>query len=90
MLIHSSGIFINASVRGGSDIKIEHQVTIGAERNVSPMLGDDIFIGAGAKIVGGLRIGSRVRIGANAVVLSDVPDGSTAVGVPARIIPFRD
>jgi serine O-acetyltransferase len=73
-------------VRGGSGIKIEHQVTIGAEERMSPVLGDDVFIGAGAKVVGGCRIGNHVRIGANAVVIKDVPDGNTAVGIPARNI----
>jgi serine O-acetyltransferase len=86
VLVHSSGVVINGAVRGGRNVKIEHQVTIGAERFQSPVLGDDIFIGAGAKIVGGLSIGSRTKIGANAVVLSDIPDGATAVGVPARVI----
>ena len=86
VLIHSNGVVINSSVRGGSNIKLEHQVTIGAERFQSPVLGDDIFVGAGAKIVGPVTVGSRVRIGANAVVIADVPDGATAVGVPARNI----
>ena len=86
VMVHSNGIVINGRVRGGANIKIEHQVTIGAERNENPVLGDDIFIGAGAKIVGGISIGSRVRVGANAVVIADVPDGATAVGVPARNI----
>ena len=86
VLVHSQGVVINGSVRGGRDIKIEHQVTIGAERGQSPILGDDIFIGAGAKILGSIRIGSYVRVGANAVVIKDVPDYVTAVGVPARYI----
>jgi serine O-acetyltransferase len=86
VLVHSMGVVINTAVRGGRDVKIEHQVTIGAERGLSPVLGDDIFVGAGAKIVGEIRIGSRVRIGANAVVVKDVPDDVTAVGVPARYI----
>ncbi len=86
VLIHSIGVVINGSVRGGSNVKLEHQVTIGAERYQSPVLGDDIFVGAGAKIVGAVRIGSGARIGANAVVIGDVPDGATAVGVPARNI----
>ena len=89
VLIHSNGVVINGSVRGGSNVKLEHQVTIGAERYKSPVLGNDIFIGAGAKIVGEISIGSRVRVGANAVVIADVPDGATAVGVPARNIPER-
>jgi len=86
VLVHSNGVVINAAVRGGANIKIEHQVTIGAEGFQSPVLGSDIFIGAGAKIIGAISIGSHVRIGANAVVLADVPDHATAVGVPARNI----
>jgi len=84
VLIHSQGVVINTSVRGGRNVKVEHQVTIGAERDQSPVLGDDVFIGAGARILGAIRIGSNVRIGANAVVVKDVPDGVTAVGVPAH------
>jgi serine O-acetyltransferase len=86
VLVHCLGVVINTSVRGGRDVKIEHLVTIGAEKGAAPVLGDDVFVGAGAKIVGAARIGSGVRIGANAVVLDDVPDGATAVGVPARIV----
>lgn len=80
VLVHSHGIVINGAVRGGRDIKIEHQVTIGAERGQSPVLGDDIFLGAGCKILG------AVRVGANTVVVKDVPDHVTAVGVPARYL----
>jgi len=86
VLIHSTGVVINGSVRGGSGIHIEHQVTIGADRRLSPTIGDDVFIGAGAKIIGNVKIGNGASIGANAVVLEDVPDGRTAVGVPARIV----
>ncbi len=84
VMIHSQGVVINAAVRGGEDVRLEHQVTIGAERGASPRLGDDVFVGAGAKIVGGVTIGSHVRIGANAVVVNDIPDHTTAVGIPAR------
>jgi serine O-acetyltransferase len=87
VFIHSDGIVINGNVRGGSHVHLEHQVTIGAaERDQFPVLGNRIFVGAGAKIIGPVRIGSDVRIGANAVVIKDVPDGATAVGVPARNI----
>lgn len=86
VLVHSDGVVINGAVRGGRNVKLEHQVTIGAERFQSPVLGDDVFIGAGAKIIGPISIGSGVRVGANAVVIADVPDGATAVGVPARNI----
>jgi serine O-acetyltransferase len=86
VLIHSNGVVINTGVRGGQNIFIEHQVTIGAEKQRAPVLGDNIFIGAGAKILGGVRIGSHVKIGANAVVTKDLPEGATAVGIPARVI----
>jgi len=86
VLIHSYGVVINSSVKGGSNVKLEHAVTIGAEKDKSPVLGDNVFVGAGAKIIGGVKIGNNVKIGANAVVLDDVPDGATAVGIPARIV----
>ncbi|MBN9662372.1 MAG: serine acetyltransferase [Acidobacteria bacterium] len=86
VLVHSHGVVINGAVQGGRNIMIEHQVTIGAERQRAPVLGDDVFVGAGAKIIGAVRVGSDVRVGANAVVVKDVPDGATAVGVPARYI----
>lgn len=86
VLIHSNGVVINTGVRGGRNIYIEHQVTIGAEKQQAPVLGDDIFIGAGAKILGNVRIGNRVKVGANAVVTKDVPDGATVVGMPAKVI----
>jgi serine O-acetyltransferase len=53
-------------------------------------LGDDLFIGAGAKIIGAVKLGSGVRVGANAVVVKDVPDNVTAVGVPARYIQRKE
>jgi len=86
VLIHSYGVVINSSVKGGRNVKLEHLVTIGSEKHESPVLGDNVFVGAGARIVGGVRIGSNVKIGANAVVTKDIPDGATAVGVPARIV----
>ncbi len=86
VLIHSDGIVINTAVRGGSNIKLEHRVTIGAEKGAAPQLGNDVFVGVGAVIIGPVTIGNNTRIGANAVVNCDVPDGATAVGVPARII----
>jgi serine O-acetyltransferase len=85
VLIHAAGVVINGAVRGGSGVHIEHQVTIGAERRQTPVLGNDIFIGAGAKIIGAVTVGNGALIGANAVVLQDVPENHTAVGVPARV-----
>ena len=89
VLIHSTGIVINGQVKGGKGVHLEHQVTIGAERRASPVLGDQVFIGAGAKVIGDLSIGSHARIGANAVVLSDIPEYATAVGIPAKVVRIR-
>jgi serine O-acetyltransferase len=86
VLNHAFGVVINGAVKGGKNIRLEHLVTIGTERNLAPTLGDNIYIGAGAKIIGGITIGSNVKIGANAVVVKDLPDGVTAVGVPAKIV----
>jgi len=89
VLIHSQGVVINGAVRGGADVKIEHQVTIGAEKRRSPVIGNGVFIGAGAKIVGAVTVGDGARVGANAVVLHDVPAGASAVGVPAKPVVRR-
>ncbi len=90
VLIHSQGVVINSNVRGGRQIFVEHQVTIGAEKNQTPILADNIFIGAGAKIIGPVRIGKFSRIGANAVVVHDVPEGATVGGIPAKVLRQRD
>jgi serine O-acetyltransferase len=86
VILHSVGVVINSNVRAGRNLVIHHGVTLGEVRHKSPILGDNVYIGAGAKVIGGLRIGSHVRIGANAVVTKDVPDGATVVGIPARIV----
>ena len=90
VLIHGTGVVINGGVRGGSNVKLEHQVTIGAERRRSPVLGDDVFVGAGAKVIGPVAVGSGARVGANAVVVRDVPAHATVVGIPARVVRQRD
>lgn len=89
VLVHSTGVVINGSVRGGRNVFIEHQVTIGAERRTSPVLGNDVFIGAGAKIIGSVTVGDGARVGANAVVVHDVPAHSTVVGIPAKVVRQR-
>ncbi len=86
VILHSFGIVINTNVKAGRNLVLEHGVTIGAEKGQSPILGDNVFIGAGAKIIGPVRVGSDVKIGANAVVTRDLPDGATAVGIPARVV----
>lgn len=85
VLIHPIGVVINASVHGGANVWLESGVVIGDNRGQSPRLGNDVFVGSGAKIIGGLTIGDGGRVGANAVVLKDVPAGATAVGIPAVI-----
>jgi serine O-acetyltransferase len=86
IILHSFGIVVNSSVKAGKNLVLEHGVTIGAEKNQSPVIGDNVFIGAGAKVIGGIRIGNDVKIGANAVVTKDVPDGATVVGIPGRVV----
>lgn len=89
VLIHATGVVINGTVRGGRGVHLEHQVTIGAERRQSPVLGDHVFVGAGAKILGDVRVGDHARVGANAVVVKDVPPHSTVVGIPGRVVRRR-
>ena len=89
VLIHATGVVINGKVRGGDRVFLEHQVTIGAEGRTSPTLGNDVFIGAGAKVLGPVTVGDGARVGANAVVVRDVPPYATVVGVPARVVRQR-
>ncbi len=89
VILHSQALVINTNVRGGENVILEGCVTIGAEKNASPVLGDRVFVGSGARIIGGVTIGDEARIGANAVVVKDVPDRATAVGVPARVVSAR-
>lgn len=77
---------IVAARRIGSDCWINQQVTIGYQGSKNPVIGDRVKILAGAKVIGGVTLGNDVTVGANAVVVRDVPDGCTVVGVPARII----
>jgi serine O-acetyltransferase len=89
VLIHPVGVVINSAVRGGDNVWLESGVVIGDNRGRSPTIGSDVFVGSGAKIIGGLRVGDRVSVGANAVVTRDVPDDSIAVGIPAQCRPRR-
>jgi serine O-acetyltransferase len=75
----------------GANCWINQQVTIGfTSADDRPVLGDDVFVYAGAKVLGDVVIGEGARVGANAVVLTDVPPHATAVGVPARTLPPKD
>src|SRR6185369_9532517 len=85
VLFHSQGVVINGKVRGGSNIHLHHQVTIGDDGAGNyPSLGNNIRCGAGAKIIGGVTIGDGARVGANAVVVHDVAPDTTVVGIPAK------
>lgn len=84
---HPNGVVIHEDAVVGSDCMIMQQVTLGTTAHGgAPTLGNNVYVGAGAKILGSVKIGDRARIGANAVVMIDVPADSTAVGVPARIV----
>jgi serine O-acetyltransferase len=83
------GVVLHSSCRIGRNVYIAQQVTIGGHRapfSAVPVIEDECFIGAGAKILGPVRIGTGSVIGANAVVIHDVPPHSVVVGVPARVI----
>jgi len=86
IILHSIGLVVNTGVRAGTHCTMENGVTIGAEKGRAPVLGNHVYIGSGARIIGGVTVGNNVRIGANAVVVKDVPDNATVVGVPARIV----
>lgn len=89
---HSGGIVVSGFASFGNDCRLRNGVVIGLSRvdePCAPRFGDDVDIGAGAKILGDIRIGNHVRIGANAVVICDVPDNCLAVGVPAVIKPRK-
>lgn len=89
---HFGGIVVSGYAVIGDGCVLRQGVTIGlrhVDDVVAPRLGNFVNIGAGAKILGQVRIGDHVDIGANAVVLCDVPSYCSAVGIPARIIPKR-
>ena len=84
---HGLSTVINAESIG-ENCWVNQQVTIGYKDETSgrPKIGDSVYVFAGAKIIGGVTIGNNVKVGANAVVVKDVPDNCTVVGVPARIV----
>lgn len=87
-----AGIFVSEGAKVGKDCVIFHQVTLGSNtlpgsRGVGcPVIGDNVYIGCGAKIIGNVHIGNNVRIGANCVVTRDVPDNATVVLEQPRVI----
>lgn len=87
---HGMGIVIGETAEIGDDVLIYQGVTLGGTGKDTgkrhPTIGNNVLIGAGAKILGPFKVGDNSRIAANAVVLKEVPPNSTAVGVPARIV----
>lgn len=86
---HGMGVVIGETAEVGDDVTIYHGVTLGGvslkKEKRHPTIGNNVIIGAGAKVLGPFKVGDRVRIGANSVVLHEVPDDATVVGVPGRI-----
>ena len=94
---HGMGVVIGETSEIGDNVTIYHAVTLGGiapsidsdnQRNEKrhPTIGDDVVIGSGAQIIGPIKIGNRSRIAANAVVVNDVPENSTMVGIPAKAV----
>jgi serine O-acetyltransferase len=89
---HFGGIVISGYARFGDNCRIRNGVVVGIRRpgeSRAPIIGNNVDIGAGAKLIGPISIGDNVVIGANAVVIRDVPDNCIAVGVPAIVKPRK-
>jgi serine O-acetyltransferase len=90
---HFGGIILSPETVLGENCNISQGVTIGQAgregKQLTPIIGDRVYIGPGAKIFGGIKIGNDVAIGANAVVTKDLPDNAVAVGVPAKIVSYE-
>ncbi|MEO5363463.1 MAG: serine O-acetyltransferase [Magnetococcus sp. DMHC-8] len=91
---HGMGVVIGETAEIGNNVTIYHGVTLGGtswnKGKRHPTLGDNVIVGAGAKILGPITIGANARVGSNAVVVKDVPPDSTVVGVPGRIVVSHD
>lgn len=87
---HGCGVVIGETAEIGNDVTIYHGVTLGGVSwntgKRHPTLSDGVIVGAGAKILGPITVGRNARIGANSVVIQEVPDGMTVVGIPGRIV----
>lgn len=88
-IAHHGTVTVNGEARVGRNCRLDTQTTIADVRGRTPTIGDDVYIGSGARILGGVTIGDGVAVGANAVVVEDVPAGVTVGGVPARVISQR-
>lgn len=87
---HGTGVVIGETTEIGDDCTLYQGVTLGGtgkdKGKRHPTLGNNVMVGAGAKVLGPIHIGNNVRIAAGAVVLSDIPDNCTAVGIPAKVV----
>jgi len=87
---HGMGVVIGETAEVGDDVLLYHGVTLGGvsleKKKRHPTIGNNVVIAAGAKILGAITIGDRSKVGANAVVLKDVPPDSTVVGIPGRVV----
>ena len=87
---HGSGVVIGETAIIGNDVTMFHGATLGGTGKEKgkrhPTVGNNVFIGSGAKVLGNIQIGNNVKIGANAVVLKDVENGCTVVGIPAKVV----
>jgi serine O-acetyltransferase len=90
---HGMGVVIGATTEIGDDVLLYQGVTLGGTGNEQgkrhPTLGNNVVVGTGAKVLGGITIGNNVKIGAGSVVVHPVPDNSTVVGIPGRVVRFR-
>ncbi len=90
---HGAGVVIGETAEIGNDVTLYHGVTLGGttwnKGKRHPTLGDGVVVGAGAKILGAIAIGPAARVGANSVVVKEVPAGRTVVGIPARMVGER-
>jgi serine O-acetyltransferase len=89
-IAHWGSIVVHPNVRIGKNCRIHSGVNIGVFNGRCPSIGDNVYIGPGAKLYGGITVGDNVTIGANAVVNKDVPGNVTVGGMPARIISLKN
>lgn len=85
-IAHPGTVVISGRATVGRRCRIHTDVCIGELREAAPVIGDDVWIGPGAKLFGGITVGHGAVIGANAVVSTDVPPGVTVAGIPARVV----
>lgn len=90
LIDHGMGVVIGETAELGDRITIYHGTTLGGTGKEKgkrhPTVGNNVVIGAGSKVLGNIKIGSNSKIGANSVVLDDVPEGATVVGIPGKVV----